>query len=128
MQVQSRFWSGHERSGTGGGDARPNSTVMHDYGDGLVRIASQYMSDIQPILEAPWATATIDLVNPKTRGARPPDLEERVRYMKAIQRLAANDPEAHKIMAEVNHLIRPHNALREPQFMSRVVSYMKASV
>ena len=88
--------------------------------DPLDGLPSQYLSHIQNVLEAPWATATLDLAHPKTRGERPPDVEERVKYAKALQCLAAEDPYAHKVMAEVNHLVRPYDAIREPGLAEEV--------
>ena len=41
---------------------------------------------------------------------------------------AAKDAETHKIMMEVNHLIKPHSALREPQLAARVMALMQAAV
>ena len=43
-----------------------------------------------------------------------------MKYAKAFQALAAEDPDAHKVMAEVNHLLRPHAALRDPKLAERV--------
>jgi hypothetical protein len=56
--------------------------------------AVRFITEIQHPLESPWATAETDFVFPKTRGCRPPDLQERLRYGAALTRLAAEDPEA----------------------------------
>jgi 2-polyprenyl-6-methoxyphenol hydroxylase-like FAD-dependent oxidoreductase len=90
--------------------------------DPLDGLAQDYLREIQRCLEAPWATAMIDFVNPKTRGERPPDLDKSLRYGAALLRLAAVDPEVHKVMAEVNHLVRPHSALREPHLAARIMA------
>jgi 2-polyprenyl-6-methoxyphenol hydroxylase-like FAD-dependent oxidoreductase len=95
-----------------------------DSADPLDGLASDYLSQIQALLEAPWATALGDFVFPETRGVRPPDLEKRFRYGAALTRLAAEDPETHKIMMEVRHLIRPPSALREPELARRVAALM----
>jgi 2-polyprenyl-6-methoxyphenol hydroxylase-like FAD-dependent oxidoreductase len=92
--------------------------------DGL---ASDYLSQIQALLEAPWATALGDFVFPETRGVRPPDLEKRLRYGAALTRLAAEDLETHRIVMEVRHLIRPPSALREPELAQRVTALMAAA-
>ena len=84
-------------------------------------------SRIQDKLEAPWATAVFDLVDPRTRGERPADLGRRLQYGRALTRLAAEDAETHKIMMEVTHLIKPHSALREPQLAARVMELMQAA-
>jgi len=95
--------------------------------DPLDELATDYLSEIQQSLEAPWATAVLDFVHPKTRGERPPDLDKRLQYGMALLRLAAEDPEAHRIMMEVTHLIRPHSALREPELAARVIELMEAA-
>jgi 2-polyprenyl-6-methoxyphenol hydroxylase-like FAD-dependent oxidoreductase len=85
--------------------------------DGL---AGDYLAEIQECLEAPWATAVTDFAYPETRGERPPDLARRLEYGAALFRLAAEDAEVHRIVAEVTHLLRPHSALREPSLANRV--------
>jgi hypothetical protein len=65
-----------------------------------------------------------DLVYPQTRGERPPDLEKRLQYTHALIRLAAEDAEADKILAEVRSLLKPQSVLREPELASRVMAMM----
>jgi len=89
--------------------------------DGL---AQDYLVRIQDLLEAPWAVAHTDFVYPQTRGARPPDFEKRLQYGAALTRLAAEDPETHRIVIEVRHLIRPQSALREPELAGRVAALL----
>jgi 2-polyprenyl-6-methoxyphenol hydroxylase-like FAD-dependent oxidoreductase len=91
--------------------------------DGL---AQDYLSSIQDLLEAPWAVAQSDFVFPQTRGARPPEFEKRLRYGAALTRIAADDPETHRIVIEVRHLIRPQIALREPELAKRVTALLAA--
>jgi 2-polyprenyl-6-methoxyphenol hydroxylase-like FAD-dependent oxidoreductase len=101
--------------------------ARRDRADPLDGLASDYLSQIQALLEAPWSTALGDFVFPETRGVRPPDLEKRLRYAAALTRLAADDPETHRIMMEVRHLIRPPSALREPELARRVAALMGAA-
>jgi hypothetical protein len=42
------------------------------------------------------------------------NLEQRLRRGAAFVRLAAQDAEVHKTLAEANALLKPHGALREP--------------
>jgi 2-polyprenyl-6-methoxyphenol hydroxylase-like FAD-dependent oxidoreductase len=95
-------------------EAAPLDGLAHDY---LVRI--------QDLLEAPWAVAQTDFIHPLTRGARPPDFEKRLQYGAALTRLAAEDPETHRIVIEVRHLLRPQSALREPELARRVAALMQ---
>ena len=80
----------------------------------------------RPCLAAPWSTALTDFVHPETRGERPSDLENRLRYGAALTDLAARDPEVHKLMVEVIHLTQPADALREPALARRVMALMHA--
>jgi hypothetical protein len=93
--------------------------------DGLV---GDYLAEIQECLDAPWATAVTDFAYPETRGERPADLASRLEYGAALMRLAAEDAEVHKIVAEVTNLLRPHSALREPALASRVKALMGETV
>jgi hypothetical protein len=38
----------------------------------------------------------------------------------ALQRLASEDAALHRIVSEVNHLVKPSSALRAPQIVDRV--------
>ena len=92
--------------------------------DPLDGLAEAFFSEIQPLLETPWAVAMADLVYPQTGGERPTDFEERLQYTRALTRLAAEDYETDKIVSEVRALLRPWSALREPELASRVMSMM----
>ncbi len=95
--------------------------------DPLSGLAEAFFSEIQPLLEAPWAVAMNDLVYPQTRGERPPDFETRMQYARALMRLAADDAETDRLVFEVRSLLKPHSALREPELTSRVMSMMAAA-
>ena len=94
------------------------------FGDPLDGLAAAFLAEIQPLLETPWAVAMADLVYPQTRGERPPDFEKRLQYTRALMRLAAEDAEVDKVLAEVRALLKPQSALREPELASRVMSMM----
>jgi hypothetical protein len=91
--------------------------------DGL---AKQFFAEIQPTLDAPWAVAQSDLAYPATRGVRPADFALRMQYNIALTKLAAQDAEVHRLMAEVQHLLKPQSALREPALATRVMALMGA--
>jgi 2-polyprenyl-6-methoxyphenol hydroxylase-like FAD-dependent oxidoreductase len=88
-------------------------------------LGRDYLVRIQDLLEAPWAVAETDFVHPKTRGVRPADFERRLQYGAGLTRLCAEDPEAHRIVIEVRHLMRPQSALREPGLARRVAALMQ---
>jgi 2-polyprenyl-6-methoxyphenol hydroxylase-like FAD-dependent oxidoreductase len=87
-------------------------------------LAEAFLAEIQPLLETPWAVAMADLVYPQTRGERPPAFRKELQYAQALMRLAAEDAEADKILAEVRSLLKPQSALREAELASRVMSMM----
>ncbi|MGY8665133.1 squalene monooxygenase [Bradyrhizobium sp. UFLA05-109] len=95
--------------------------------DPLDGLAEAFFRDIQPLLETPWTVAMDDLVYPQTRGVRPPDLEARTQYTRALMRLAAEDYETDRIVCEVRGLLRPQSALHQPELASHVKSMMAAA-
>lgn len=94
--------------------------------DALDGLGQEFLAAIQEILEAPWAVAMSDFVYPKTRGQRPPDFEQRLQYGIALTRLAAEDADVHRLVAEVSNLLKPQSALREPEISQRVKERMTA--
>jgi len=50
----------------------------------------------------------------------PPDFERTIEFRAALTRLAARDPEVHKLMAEVQLLVKPPSVLRDPDLVERV--------
>jgi 2-polyprenyl-6-methoxyphenol hydroxylase-like FAD-dependent oxidoreductase len=90
------------------------------------RLAKQFFTEIQSSIEQPWGVAQSDFVYPATRGVRPPDFEKRMQYNIGLTRLAAQDADVHKLLAEVQHLLKPPAALREPQLATRVMALVGA--
>jgi hypothetical protein len=73
--------------------------------DGL---ALAFFASIQGVLPAPWSVAENDFIYEKTRGQRPKDFQQRPKFGFALQRVAAEDAAVHRIMAEVNYLVKAH--------------------
>jgi hypothetical protein len=92
--------------------------------DPLDGLAAVFFAEIQDVLETPWGIATSDFVYPKTRGERPANFEQRMQFNLGLVRLAAQDPSIHKLMIEVNHLLKPQGALRAPEISERVAKLM----
>jgi 2-polyprenyl-6-methoxyphenol hydroxylase-like FAD-dependent oxidoreductase len=88
--------------------------------DPLDGLAEAFLAAIQPLLETPWSHAMAELAHPETRGERPPDLEQKLKYGRALLQLAAEDPEVDKVLSEVRALLKPFSALREPKLANRV--------
>jgi 2-polyprenyl-6-methoxyphenol hydroxylase-like FAD-dependent oxidoreductase len=90
----------------------------------IERLARDFFAAIQDTLATPWGVAVNDFVYPATRGVRPADLAQRLQYGMAMTRLAAQDPEVHRLTAEVSQLLKPQAALREPALAARVMAMM----
>jgi 2-polyprenyl-6-methoxyphenol hydroxylase-like FAD-dependent oxidoreductase len=90
----------------------------------LARLASSFFEGAQALLDTPWAVANMDFIFPKTRGQRPADLANTVKFGIALNRLAAEDPSIHKLMVEVQMLLKPRSAYRDPELMRRVAAAM----
>jgi 2-polyprenyl-6-methoxyphenol hydroxylase-like FAD-dependent oxidoreductase len=95
-----------------------------DDSDTLDNPGIEYFAACQDVIETPWAVAMNDFVYPKTRGQRPPDFGQRIQYGIAQIRLAAEDAAVQKLVTEVNHLLKPQSALREPELVKRVKELM----
>jgi 2-polyprenyl-6-methoxyphenol hydroxylase-like FAD-dependent oxidoreductase len=92
------------------------------------RLAEDFFAGVESILETPWAMSALpDLVFPNATGDRPSDFAQTLQFGAAVTRLAAREPDAHKIMVEVANLLRPRSAYREPDLMRRVLAEMTAS-
>jgi 2-polyprenyl-6-methoxyphenol hydroxylase-like FAD-dependent oxidoreductase len=93
--------------------------------DPLADLSEAFVRDADAIVEGPWRMSALpDLASPETRGERPADLEQMLRFGAALQILAAEDPEVHKLDAEVRQLIKPPSALLTPEIIQKVASVM----
>jgi 2-polyprenyl-6-methoxyphenol hydroxylase-like FAD-dependent oxidoreductase len=100
--------------GASGGDARA-----------LVDLVPAFFTEACSMIESPWRQAAVpDFVMPETEGERPPDFENQLRFGGALARLAAEDPDVHKLVAEVRHLVRPSSDLQAPDLVARVQALM----
>ena len=90
----------------------------------MERLARDFFAAIQDTIATPWGVAVSDFVYPATRGVRPADLAQRLQYGMALTKLAAQDPEVHRLTVEVSQLLKPQAALREPALAARVMSLM----
>ena len=92
----------------------------------LDRLVPAFFAETPALLETPWASAVIpDFVHPKTRGTRPDNFEMLLKFGAALSRLAARDPEVHRMTAEVQNLMRPRSAYRDPALVERVLAIMQ---
>jgi 2-polyprenyl-6-methoxyphenol hydroxylase-like FAD-dependent oxidoreductase len=96
-------------------------------GSGIDGLAREFFTEVQVIIDTPWAGAVIpDFLDPLTEGIRPPDLESTLNFSSALFKLAAEDSSVHKLVTEVQHLLKPQTAYREPALVERVRAVMGA--
>jgi 2-polyprenyl-6-methoxyphenol hydroxylase-like FAD-dependent oxidoreductase len=93
-------------------------------GDPIAGLASTFFAEMQTLIETPWSVAMLDFAFPETRGQRPADFETTLKFGIALTRLAAEDPDVHKLTLEVQHLLKPRSAYRDPALMQRVLEKM----
>jgi 2-polyprenyl-6-methoxyphenol hydroxylase-like FAD-dependent oxidoreductase len=94
----------------------------HDPLDGL---AHAFFVDADALIATPWAQAAIpDFIHPDTRGERPPNFEQTLKFGFALTKLMARDPAVHKLAAEVQNLLKPRSVYFEPDLMQRVMTVM----
>ena len=97
--------------------------------DPLDGLAEAFLAEIQPLLETPWSHAMGELVHPETRGERPRDLEQKLKYGRALVQLAAEDPRRSTgPLSEVRALLKPFSVLREPRLAARVNAVLSEMV
>ena len=97
--------------------------------DPLDGLASAFFAEADALIETPWAQAAIpDFIHPETRGERPVNFKETLKYGFALTKLMARDPAVHKLAAEVQNLLKPRSAFFEPEFMQRVMAVMAEGI
>jgi 2-polyprenyl-6-methoxyphenol hydroxylase-like FAD-dependent oxidoreductase len=83
--------------------------------DPLAGLALAFFSESLPLVEAPWNMSAVpDLVYPETRGERPADFESRLQYNGALLRAAMRDAAVHRLLVEVQQLLKPPSVLEDP--------------
>jgi hypothetical protein len=94
----------------------------------LAGLATAFFAEARGLIETPWLLSAVpDFVFPKTQGQRPPDLDRRLQFGRALNRLAAEDADVHRRMLEVLHLVKPPSILHDPELVRRVEAVMKAT-
>jgi len=93
--------------------------------DPLKGLGQKFFAAIQEVLDTPWSSAAIsDFVYPETRGDRPADLENTLKFGQAMVVLAARDADVHRLRLEVMNLLKPRNVFRDPDLVARVRGVM----
>ncbi len=93
--------------------------------DGLAGLAAAFFAEATKLIDTPWWTAAIpDFIDPRAKGQRPPDLEDTLKFSAALLKLAAQDAAVHKLLIEVQNLLKPRGAYRDPELIRRVKAVM----
>jgi 2-polyprenyl-6-methoxyphenol hydroxylase-like FAD-dependent oxidoreductase len=92
--------------------------------DPIACLARSFFAEVQTLIDTPWSVALLDFANPNTRGQRPADFETTLKFGIALTQLAAEDPAVHKLTAEVQNLLKPRSAYRDPVLVKRVFAKM----
>jgi 2-polyprenyl-6-methoxyphenol hydroxylase-like FAD-dependent oxidoreductase len=83
--------------------------------DPLAGLALAFLSESVPLIEAPWDMSAVpDFVYPDTCGERPADFESRLKYNGALIRAAIRDAAVHRLLTEVQQLLKPPSVLQDP--------------
>jgi 2-polyprenyl-6-methoxyphenol hydroxylase-like FAD-dependent oxidoreductase len=91
----------------------------------LAGLGSAFMTAVQPSIAAAWSQSAVpDFAHPQTRGERPADIENSLRFRTGLLRLAAADPNIHRLIVAIRHLAEPASALRHPDIVRRVEAEM----
>jgi 2-polyprenyl-6-methoxyphenol hydroxylase-like FAD-dependent oxidoreductase len=91
----------------------------------LAGLGPAFMQAVQPLIADAWAQSAIpDFAQPQTRRNRPADIENSFRFRNGLLRLAAADPDVHRLIVGVRHLVEPASALRDPGIVRRVEAEM----
>jgi 2-polyprenyl-6-methoxyphenol hydroxylase-like FAD-dependent oxidoreductase len=91
--------------------------------DPFAGLALAFFSESLPLVEAPWNMSAVpDLVYPETRGERPVDFDSRLKYDGALIRTAMYDAAVHRLLVEVQQLLKPPSVLQDPA-VDRLVQF-----
>jgi len=93
--------------------------------DALASVAAAFLAEAERLIDTPWSAAAIpDFIDPRTEGERPSDLEETLKFSAALLKLAAQEAAVHKLLIEVQNLLKPRSAYRDPELIRRVKAVM----
>jgi 2-polyprenyl-6-methoxyphenol hydroxylase-like FAD-dependent oxidoreductase len=91
----------------------------------LATVGRAFLAEAEAIIEAPWAISALpDFIYPQTRGERPEDLEDRLKFQGALTRISTHDADVFELVAEVRHLLKPLSVLDEPELIRKVEAEM----
>ncbi|WP_036048298.1 FAD-dependent monooxygenase [Bradyrhizobium sp. Tv2a-2] len=101
--------------------------TRRDEREPLDGVSVLFHAQAQSVIDGPWQLAALpDFAYPCTRGQRPDDFEQTLRFSAAMRRLAFHDPAVDRLMTEVAHLLKPLSAYQDPELLRRVGAELTA--
>jgi 2-polyprenyl-6-methoxyphenol hydroxylase-like FAD-dependent oxidoreductase len=93
--------------------------------NGLARLAGAFFTEAEKLIDTPWWAAAIpDFIDSRTEGQRPADFEDTLKFFAGLLKLAAQDAAVHKLLIEVQSLLKPRSEYRNPELVRRVKAVM----
>jgi 2-polyprenyl-6-methoxyphenol hydroxylase-like FAD-dependent oxidoreductase len=93
--------------------------------DSLSTLAPTFLTKAERLIADPWAMSAIpDFIYPQTTGERPADLEDRLNFQRAVNRLAVHDVKICELLIEIRHLLKPLSLLEDPSIARRAKEEM----
>jgi len=100
-------------------------TAQSSESNGLATLAGAFFTEAEKLIDTPWAAAAIpDFIDPRTEGQRPSDFADTLKFFAALLKLAAEDVTVHKLLIEVQSLLKLRNAYRNPELARRIKAVM----
>jgi 2-polyprenyl-6-methoxyphenol hydroxylase-like FAD-dependent oxidoreductase len=100
-------------------------TAQSAEGNGLARLAEAFFTEAKKLIDTPWSAAAIpDFIDPRTEGQRPSDFEDTLKFFAALLKLAAQDAAVHKLLIEVQSLLKLRSAYRDAELVRRIKAVM----
>ena len=108
------------------GDGEDPAPALERQHERAAALAAEFFAQAVPLIDTPWTSAAIpDFLHPETRGERPADFDQTLRFGLALSRLAARDPDVHRLNAEVQHLLKPRTVYQDPALVQRVMAELR---
>lgn len=96
-----------------------------DGNDTLFELSLKFLRQCQSIIDVAWGTAVVpDFIDPLTEGRPPGNIKEALAFQLGLFKLAQQNPDVHKLMVEVQHMLRPRTELLKPEIVKRVQTHV----
>jgi 2-polyprenyl-6-methoxyphenol hydroxylase-like FAD-dependent oxidoreductase len=100
-------------------------TAQSAESDGLAGLPAAFFSEAERLIDTPWWAAAIpDFIDPRTEGQHPSDFDDILKFFAALLKLAARDAAVHKLLIEVQSLLKLRSAYRDPELVRRIKAVM----